>query len=361
MLFNRISAGLSAPTSSGLGIAVATASPKVSYEIGQYFKSKDAEGNTAHILAHTVLRAAVAAAGGAEAAAPLLSKYLYGKEAKDLTADEKFTISSITGLVASGVGVSTGDVASTVQSGQLAQNAVENNNMDIPFPINQEWGKGAQSLAENLHEKNYRNEELLKALDSYTRGTLPDNADIIKHGGKAWLNLIASAIPVCGGYRVYQGGKWIFFSLSQTKKLNEAAKAAGFNGAISGTISAVSGDDKEGIMANTVAGAGFGSVSSIFKTLQTVKGQVVGGVSTNLIAQQVANTHRQDNGKESLDMNYTNAIAAGIISGSTKKLEKIGLDYRQPVIIGSAAAINATTAGNKPNQKSSTSKKEEKK
>lgn len=136
MLFNRISAGLSAPTSSGLGIAVATASPKVSYEIGQYFKSKDAEGNTAHILAHTVLRAAVAAAGGAEAAAPLLSKYLYGKEAKDLTADEKSTISSITGLVASGVGVSTGDVASTVQSGQLAQNAVENNNMDIPFPIN---------------------------------------------------------------------------------------------------------------------------------------------------------------------------------------------------------------------------------
>ena len=129
MLFNRISAGLSAPTSSGLGIAVATASPKVSYEIGQYFKSKDAEGNTAHILAHTVLRAAVAAA-------PLLSKYLYGKEAKYLTADEKSTISSITGLVASGVGVSTGDVASTVQSGQLAQNAVENNNMDIPFPIN---------------------------------------------------------------------------------------------------------------------------------------------------------------------------------------------------------------------------------
>ena len=97
-------------------------------------------------------------AGGAEKVAPLLSSYLYGKEAKDLTADEKSTISSITGLVASGIGVSTGDVASTVQSGQLAQNAVENNNnMDIPFPINQEWGKGAQSLAENLHEKNYSN------------------------------------------------------------------------------------------------------------------------------------------------------------------------------------------------------------
>ncbi len=231
ILVDSISAGLSAPTTSGLGIAAATLSPAASHEIGQYFKSNDAEGSAAHILAHTVLGAAVAAAGGndallggvsaggAEKVAPLLSSYLYGKEAKDLTADEKSTISSITGLVASGIGVSTGDVASTVQSGQLAQNAVENNNMDIPFPINQEWGKGAQSLAENLHEKNYSNEELLKALDSYTRGTLPDNADIIKHGGKAWLNLIASAIPVSGGYRVYQGGKWIFFSLSQTKKL----------------------------------------------------------------------------------------------------------------------------------------------
>nr|WP_227604699.1 VENN motif pre-toxin domain-containing protein [Acinetobacter sp. TGL-Y2] len=62
-------------------------------------------------------------AGGAEAAAPKLAQYLYGKDAKDLTADEKSTISAITGLVASGVGATTGDVSSTVQSGQVAQNA----------------------------------------------------------------------------------------------------------------------------------------------------------------------------------------------------------------------------------------------
>jgi len=141
VLLDTISTGLSAPTSSGLGIAAATLSPAASYEIGQYFKSNDAEGSTAHILAHTLLGAAVAAAGGndaltaglaaggAEASAPLLSSYLYGKEAKDLTADEKSTISSITGLVASGVGTSNGDIGSTVQSGQSAQNAVENNRM----------------------------------------------------------------------------------------------------------------------------------------------------------------------------------------------------------------------------------------
>ena len=99
------------------------------------YKSNDSEASAAH----TVLGAAVAvagsndallagvSAGGAEASAPLLAKYLYGKESKDLTVDEKGTVSAITGLVASGVGASTGDVASTVQSGQLAQNAVENN------------------------------------------------------------------------------------------------------------------------------------------------------------------------------------------------------------------------------------------
>ena len=162
MLLDTISTGLSAPTSSGLGIVAATLSPAASYEIGQYFKSNDAEGSTAHILAHTVLGAAVAAAGGndaltaglaaggAEASSLLFAKYLYGKEAKDLTADEKSTISSITGLVASGVGASTGDVASTVQSGQVAQNAVENNSTVADMYNAKLQGKTHAQVAEDL-------------------------------------------------------------------------------------------------------------------------------------------------------------------------------------------------------------------
>ena len=58
-----VSAGLSAPTASGAGIADSTLSPAVSYETGQYFKGKDAEGSAAHILAHTILGAAIAATG----------------------------------------------------------------------------------------------------------------------------------------------------------------------------------------------------------------------------------------------------------------------------------------------------------
>ena len=118
-------------------------------------KSNDSEA----IAAHTVLGAAVAvaggndallagvSAGGAEASAPLLAKYLYGKESKDLTVDEKGTVSAITGLVASGVGGSTGDVASSVQSGQVAQNAVENNGFSI---IDENYG---QVVKENTKEK----------------------------------------------------------------------------------------------------------------------------------------------------------------------------------------------------------------
>ncbi|MDR8085856.1 VENN motif pre-toxin domain-containing protein, partial [Acinetobacter baumannii] len=65
-------------------------------------------------------------AGGAEAAAPILSSFLYGKDAKELTADQKSTISSIVGLAGSAVGATTGDIGSIVQNGQVAQNAGEN-------------------------------------------------------------------------------------------------------------------------------------------------------------------------------------------------------------------------------------------
>lgn len=158
MVLDTVAAGLSTPTNSVTGIGVAVLSPTASYEVGQYFKelaSKNANGEltsgqeTAHIFAHGLLGSAVAAAGGndaltaslsaggAEAAAPIFSQYLYGKKPSDLTADEKGTISSITSLAASGIGASTGNIGSTVQSGQVAHNAVENNDflLEVQFAL----------------------------------------------------------------------------------------------------------------------------------------------------------------------------------------------------------------------------------
>ena len=149
VLLNSIASGLSAPTQSTTGIIAATASPALSYEIGQQFKKHNAEGTPAHILAHAVLGAAVAAAGdnnalagalsagGAEAAAPYISKWLYGKEkGSDLTAEEKETVTAITNLLGTATGAVIGDTTANAVQGSLnAQSAVENNSGVIPAPI----------------------------------------------------------------------------------------------------------------------------------------------------------------------------------------------------------------------------------
>lgn len=151
VILNMLASGLAAPTQSGAGIAAATASPAVSYAIGQHFKDlagQNANGKltasqeTAHVLAHAVLGAAVAAAGdnnalagalgagGSEAAAPYISKWLYGKEkGSDLTAEEKETVTAITNVLGTATGTAIGDTTTNAAQGSLnAQSAVENNN-----------------------------------------------------------------------------------------------------------------------------------------------------------------------------------------------------------------------------------------
>ncbi len=150
VILNMLASGLAAPTQSGAGIAAATASPAVSYAIGQHFKDlagQNANGKltasqeTAHVLAHAVLGAAVAAAGdnnalagalgagGSEAAAPYISKWLYGKEkGSDLTAEEKETVTAITNLLGTATGAAVGNSATDGVQGSLnAQSAVGNN------------------------------------------------------------------------------------------------------------------------------------------------------------------------------------------------------------------------------------------
>ncbi|WP_239348949.1 VENN motif pre-toxin domain-containing protein [Snodgrassella communis] len=127
----------------------------MSHQIGQYFKvlahknqitgGKDeltAGQEAAHILAHTILGAAVAAAGGndalagglaaagAEATAPILSQWLYGKNPADLTADEKATVSAIAGLTGAATGVTVGgSMADVAQGNQAGHTAVDNNEL----------------------------------------------------------------------------------------------------------------------------------------------------------------------------------------------------------------------------------------
>ena len=173
-LTDMIAGGLSAPTSSALGIAAATAAPAVQYQIGQIFKDNQAkneldklmtgtagtrpeEGSALHVLAHTVLAAAVAAAGGndaltaglsaggAELLAPKVANWLFGNTAgveKDendnviaskLTAEQKQTVSNIVSLGAAGLTAGAGGTgADVVSNSQLASSAVEDNWLTAP-------------------------------------------------------------------------------------------------------------------------------------------------------------------------------------------------------------------------------------
>ena len=186
-LLSAIAAGLAAPTDRVSGIVAASVSPSVAQAIGQYVKTHQGmggEGSAAHLLAHGLLAGAVAAAGGndmlsaagaaitAEAAAPLLAQYLYGKKAKALTADEKSTLIAITGILGAGLGASSGSYAGIVQGGQAASNAVEHNQLsDLNglFGVNQ-WGPGAASLVNFKVSEGATAEEITEALSDYITG-----------------------------------------------------------------------------------------------------------------------------------------------------------------------------------------------
>lgn len=73
-----------------------------------------------------------------EATAPLLMEYLYQTDDPDeLTAEQKDTISVITGLVGTTIGATTGNVTDAVNAGETAKVAVEGNGLqdiEMMFP-----------------------------------------------------------------------------------------------------------------------------------------------------------------------------------------------------------------------------------
>lgn len=189
---NMVAAGLSAPTDSAGGIAAATLSPAASYKIGQDFKKlaqANADGKltgeqqAAHVLAHTVLGAAVAAAGGnnplaggisaggAEYLAPKVSQFLYGTDDPEkLTAEQKDTVANIMSLAGAGVGAAVGGGSTnTVQGSLNAKTAVENN-----------WGEvGHYSTTKVVLELSGFNEKLATQIAAASWAPDTDNRNAI--------------------------------------------------------------------------------------------------------------------------------------------------------------------------------------
>lgn len=140
LMVNMIAGGLMSPSDSVLGIATSTVSPAVSYAVGQHFKKEGKEGSFEHIATHAVIGALTSAAnggnalsgavsaGGAEHIAKVTAETLFQKDANELTADEKQTVSTISQLVGTISGSVMGDSSlDAYVGGTVATNAVDNN------------------------------------------------------------------------------------------------------------------------------------------------------------------------------------------------------------------------------------------
>ena len=137
-----------------MGDVARAVSPHMAYQIGQYFKSNDykntqdnqnrpGEQSLQHLMAHAILGAATSyateqnigigalSAASSEAAAPTLSKFLFGKDSKELTQDEKDTITNIITLATASTAyaITDGDVAGSVSAAEIGKEAVENNTL----------------------------------------------------------------------------------------------------------------------------------------------------------------------------------------------------------------------------------------
>ena len=135
-----------------MGDVARAVSPHMAYQIGQYFKSNDykntqdnqnrpGEQSLQHLMAHAILGAATSYATGqdigigalsavsSETAAPAISKFLFGKDSKELTQDEKDTITNIITLATASTAyaISDGDVAGSVSAAEVGRVAVGNN------------------------------------------------------------------------------------------------------------------------------------------------------------------------------------------------------------------------------------------
>ncbi|PMC14893.1 hypothetical protein CJ230_11555 [Oligella urethralis] len=173
----------------------------------------------------------------AEAAAPVLAHYLYGKEANELNADEKATIFSITSLVGAGVGATTGADANLAQGAQSAGTAVDNNWMSDYrgiFGVNQ-WGPGAASLVDAKLKENpdITPEELQSELKDYMTGAGYESG--VSDGIVVWMVAPSAAfgagattmIPSLGtGLKVYSlaASKSVTGGIGTSSFLNEDYK-----------------------------------------------------------------------------------------------------------------------------------------
>uniref|UniRef100_UPI001D17FA1C VENN motif pre-toxin domain-containing protein n=1 Tax=Acinetobacter soli TaxID=487316 RepID=UPI001D17FA1C len=164
---------------------------------------------------------------------------------------QKSTISSIVGLAGTVLSATTGDVATTVQSGQVAQNAVENNEFSIVTDAaNKQAGKSialkrAECQANGINPNSsacgqYHDKKLRKDA-SNTLGNLSDGATA---AGVGCLYAVVCSEFSPGLFLIGKGAGWgstlLDTEKSMEQKILEAGVSWGFSIASAKTLENVS-------------------------------------------------------------------------------------------------------------------------
>ncbi|ANS44821.1 16S rRNA endonuclease CdiA [Serratia inhibens PRI-2C] len=143
----------------------------------------------ANLMAHAVLGAVVAQASGnsalAGASGAVMGEYIAQQmypnvDRKDLTEEQKQTISAL-GTLAAGLagGIASGDTAGAVAGAQAGKNSLENNELSLPGGMSS-YGMAATTLAEKMIKDGKSAAEISAALNKNARGDLPEGANITK-------------------------------------------------------------------------------------------------------------------------------------------------------------------------------------
>ncbi|QBR49030.1 hemagglutinin repeat-containing protein [Erwinia sp. QL-Z3] len=221
------------------------ASPYLAEQIHNMTTDASGKVNTeANLMAHAVLGAVVAQAQGNSALAgaagattgEYIAQQLYpGIDRKDLTEEQRQTISALgtlaAGLAGGIVGDSTGNAVANAQAGK---NSSENNNLSLPGCLGS-YGQAAASLGSSMIDAGATTEVINTALIENAKGDLPEGANITKAivegykdgvliAGSAYLGPAASIGKVVAGATIAEiaNGTYQWFDLSQPGNENNS-------------------------------------------------------------------------------------------------------------------------------------------
>ncbi|WP_409976760.1 hemagglutinin repeat-containing protein [Acinetobacter sp. C_3_1] len=179
-----------------LQVAANALAPYAANVIGEKFGHGEDKNTAAQLVSHAILGATLAyinggdpTAGGSaavasEAAANYLTNQLAEKYKDDpkyfvngefqanlLSEAEKAQIRDLTAGIGAVIGGAAGDSSYNAQlAGVIGQNAVENNEMNIPFPVNPDRMSSAQSLIKYGVNQGWSNEKIQEEVNKTLRG-----------------------------------------------------------------------------------------------------------------------------------------------------------------------------------------------